>query len=214
MDRLSIAPPPKYPLKIVSDLHYRNYGARLKQPEDVLPIFRGFATVVLNGDTVEQSLWGTDAAGRHLHDIQAVAKSVGTELIFVRGNHDDELGVHEYRIPHQDRVIRITHGDFGLLQLENRPYSAFKRPFEYAWHHLKLIKTYPVYWRQIEMGLKLAQPGEILVLGHTHQPSVTKQDGKVVVNLGAHMKPFRSAWIEIQNPESQVVFHGKETVVL
>lgn len=199
----------EYPVKIVSDLHYRIIGGKLKSKNAVRPIFEGFRTIILNGDSVEQHLYGLIRAECHKAELIQVARDVGATLVFLRGNHDPSIGPSEYEIKNRDRTIRIMHGDFGLIQLNVADYGAHRRPLSFLWYTLRTFRSYPVYWRQIEMAKNRMQDNEVYVLGHTHQPSLSVIGSKSVVNLGAHMRGFADAWIEIPIEHGPVRLAGK-----
>jgi predicted phosphodiesterase len=55
---------------------------------------------------------------------------------------------------------------------------------------------------------------EIFILGHTHQPSLTRYGTKVVVNLGAHMRGFSDAWIEIEKEDGDLILAGRTRTLL
>ena len=203
-----------YPVKIVSDLHYRIIGGRLKRPEDLRPIFSGFKTIILNGDSVEQHLYGTSRADRHKEEMVDIARDLGSKLIFLRGNHDPEIGSAELNFVVGKRTVRVAHGDFGLIQLNLSPHHALRRPFLYLWYTFKTFKSYPVYWRQVRMALDSMQENEVFILGHTHQPSLTRSGSKIVVNLGAHMRGFANAWVEIVSEHGDIVLCGKSRSIL
>jgi predicted phosphodiesterase len=206
--------PLSYPLKIVSDLHYRIIGGRLKRPGDLRPIFSGFKTIILNGDSVEQLLYGTIRADQHKDEMLAVARELGAKLIFLRGNHDPEMGAAEFSFELRKKRVRIAHGDFGLIQFSTSPRSALHRAIPYLWYTFRTLKSYPVYWRQVPMAMRTMRENEIFILGHTHQPSLTRSGSKVVVNLGAHMRGFSNAWVEVGTEHGEIVLCGKSRNVI
>ena len=194
-----------YPLKIVSDLHYKSPGSRLTQPEHLHPIFEGFRTVILNGDTLEYLYYGKTTGDKHKAEITKVAEITGTRLIWINGNHDPELGEKEYAFVHRHRRIRVTHGDFDGLRMKPSRFVIYRRPLEIALYYLQFFRWFHIYFLQSNMGLKTMADGEILILGHTHRYKLIRHDRKTLVNLGAHIFLVNTAWVEVQSAKSEVV---------
>jgi len=213
MNQPTSAVPLNYPVKIVSDLHYRIMGGRLRRPEDLVPIFSGFKTIILNGDSVEQHLYGTSRANRHKEEMESAARNVGSKLIFLRGNHDPEIGSAKLRFAVGKRTVRVAHGDFGLIQLSLSPHHTLG-DLSCICGIPSNFQILPGYWRQVRMALDSMQENEIFILGHTHQPSLTRSGSKVVVNLGAHMRGFANAWVEIEREHGEIVLCAKSRSIL
>jgi predicted phosphodiesterase len=195
-----------YPIKVISDLHYRYFGARFRHPDELRDILAGCRTLILNGDSVEEHVWGQEAANRHRSEIEMAAARAGVHCVFLRGNHDPSIGADFLLLSHKGREYWIHHGDFGVLPLRSSRHSMFRRPLEYSIHYLKTLRTYYVYWRQVEMAFALRRPESVLILGHTHQPSLTCRGGQTVINLGAHLKGFRAAHVLFESEIAEPVF--------
>lgn len=68
---------PEYPVRIVSDLHYKIPGARLKTKDDLRPLFAGARTVILGGDSVD--------GGRVVVNLGAHMKGFRSAVIEIEG---------------------------------------------------------------------------------------------------------------------------------
>jgi UDP-2,3-diacylglucosamine pyrophosphatase LpxH len=100
-----------YPITIVSDLHVGHPAGRIKDPQQLAPLFKDAATVVFNGDTVEM-LWlcNRDKAQAQLEAIAGVCLAQGARPVFLNGNHDPVAS----SASHLDLAggsILVTHGD-------------------------------------------------------------------------------------------------------
>lgn len=163
---------------------------------------------------MEQHFYGTHKAGHHKEELERVARDVGAKLVLLRGNHDPDIGPPEFRFQNRGRTVRITHGDFGFPQLATSPYGAHRRPISYLWYTFRTFGSYSIDWRQVSMVKDMMNENEIFILGHTHQPSLTRYGTKVVVNLGAHMRGFSDAWVEIEKEDGDIVVSGRTRTLL
>jgi len=97
--------------RIVSDLHLGHPGCRIRSVGHLRPLFEGAATVVFNGDTVEQRHRLLAPAGaRLLAELRSLLDEVGARPVFLRGNHDPEISTLDHLDLAGNRVF-VTHGD-------------------------------------------------------------------------------------------------------
>ena len=101
----------KSPIRVFSDLHLGHPGCRVKAVEGLRPLFEGAGTVIFNGDTTEQRHSQlVENGARQLAELKALLEVVGTESIFLRGNHDPEISGQDHLELLEGRVL-VTHGD-------------------------------------------------------------------------------------------------------
>ncbi len=110
-----------YPVTIVSDLHVGHPATKIKSAEELAPLFRGAATVIFNGDTVEM-LWliNREKALVQLEQLAEVCLAQGARPIFLNGNHDPVVSSASH-VDLCGGAVLVTHGD--LLFHEIAPWS-------------------------------------------------------------------------------------------
>jgi UDP-2,3-diacylglucosamine pyrophosphatase LpxH len=115
----------EYPVTILSDLHVGHPGSYITDPEALAPLFRGAATVVFNGDTVEM-LWvcNRDHAQEQMEKIARACLDQGARPVFLNGNHDPVISSGSF-IDLCDGAVLATHGD--ILFHEIAPWSPDSR---------------------------------------------------------------------------------------
>jgi len=99
------------PITILSDLHLGHPATRVRDPEQLAPLFQDAATAVFNGDTAEQ-LWlhNRSRAQEQLENLARVCIDLGAQPLFLNGNHDPTVS----KASHLDLcggAVLVTHGD-------------------------------------------------------------------------------------------------------
>lgn len=126
--------------RIISDLHIGHPASLIKDPEQLIPLFRDIPRVIFNGDTVEMRLkWQRESGQRHLERLAAVCQAAGADPCFINGNHDPAAsGISHLDLA--DGQILITHGD--MLFHDIAPWSR-EAPFLRAAHEKALSDLHP-----------------------------------------------------------------------
>lgn len=111
----------EYPVTVVSDLHVGHPASYLTDPEALAPLFRGAATVVFNGDSVEM-LWvgNRDHAQEQVERVSQAVLGQGVRPVFLNGNHDPIISSASF-LDLCDGAVLATHGD--ILFHEVAPWS-------------------------------------------------------------------------------------------
>ena len=112
------------PIRIISDLHLGFPSSKLAHPGQLLPLLRGPASVIFNGDSVE--LHFDRRRGQGLRDadaLRAACEKSGARPFFINGNHDSDIS----DLSHADLAggaILVTHGD--MLYHDISPWDGAK----------------------------------------------------------------------------------------
>src|SRR5579862_3718558 len=126
------------PIRVISDVHYGYPASLLESPEQLVPLFKGFKTVIFNGDTVEMRfVKDRPKAQQDMEEIGKVCLSAGIRPIFVSGNHDPVIS----SVSHVDLVdgaLLVTHGD--MLFHDISPWS--KEAEAMGQLHTKLLSEF------------------------------------------------------------------------
>lgn len=109
------------PVVVLSDLHVGHPASHIHDPAELAPLFRGAATVIFNGDTVEM-LWvhNREKAQRQLEQLAEICMQEGARPIFLNGNHDPVVSSANHLDLFGGTVL-VTHGD--ILFHEIAPWS-------------------------------------------------------------------------------------------
>ena len=123
------------PTIIISDLHLGHRASQIRDPEELVPIFKEARSVIFNGDTVEMRTPVDRPVGRHMAAVIArLCHSIGCRATFINGNHDPAVS----KIDHLDLMdgrILVTHGD--ILFLGVAPWS--RQALAYRKIHLRAL---------------------------------------------------------------------------
>jgi len=127
---------PTAPTLILSDLHLGHRASRIRDPEQLAPLFREAKTIVLNGDTAELRHQIDRPLGRQLAaHLARVCHASGAKAIFVNGNHDPVIS-HLDHLDLAEGQILVTHGD--MLFLGVAPWS--RQAYAYRKIHLRALE--------------------------------------------------------------------------
>ncbi|MEZ5275938.1 MAG: metallophosphoesterase family protein [Opitutaceae bacterium] len=119
--------PPRYPIRVLSDLHLGNRASLVGSAGSVAPLFQGMGTVILNGDTFDLRHAQRRAPGPPAScPFEDLAGKSGSTVIKIAGNHDPDCSPI-YHLELAAGQILITHGD--VLYPEIAPWSRFAAQF-------------------------------------------------------------------------------------
>ena len=123
------------PTIIISDLHLGHRASQIRDPEELIPIFKEARSIIFNGDTVEMRTAVDRPVGRHMAAVIArLCHGIGCRTTFINGNHDPSIS----KIDHLDLMdgrILVTHGD--ILFLGVAPWSG--QALAYRRIHLRAL---------------------------------------------------------------------------
>lgn len=94
-------------VRILSDLHFRDRGSRLQDPDALLPLMQGVEHLVINGDALEAR--HPNSVGLLLELRQFFAR-LNAQITWVAGNHDPEISAHQ-EVQLAGGALWATHGD-------------------------------------------------------------------------------------------------------
>jgi predicted phosphodiesterase len=127
---------PTAPTLVLSDLHLGHRASRVRDPEQLAPLFQEAKTTVFNGDTAELRHQIDRPLGRQLAaHLARVCHASGTKVIFINGNHDPVIS-HLDHLDLAEGQILVTHGD--MLFLGVAPWS--RQAYAYRKVHLRALE--------------------------------------------------------------------------
>ncbi|CAN5171463.1 hypothetical protein BH23VER1_BH23VER1_14540 [soil metagenome] len=105
------APPIRFPIRILSDLHLGHSGCLVRQVEELRPLVEGAGTIVLNGDTLEERARNFRArSDAMVAALRELCRVEGADVVVLTGNHDPSVSDVHYLDLLGGRVF-VTHGD-------------------------------------------------------------------------------------------------------
>jgi predicted phosphodiesterase len=108
---------PTEPTLILSDLHLGHRASRIKDPEQLAPVFGDSSSIIFNGDTAEMRHETDRPVGRKFAaELARICHQQGKKAFFVNGNHDPTVSNINHLDLHQGAVL-VTHGDILFLGL-------------------------------------------------------------------------------------------------
>ena len=126
---------PTEPTLILSDLHLGHRASRIKDPEQLAPLFQGSSSIIFNGDTAEMRHTTDRPIGRKLAaELARICHQEGRKAFFVNGNHDPTVSNINHLDLHQGAVL-VTHGD--ILFLGVAPWSRVAK--HYLMKHREIL---------------------------------------------------------------------------
>ena len=153
------------PIRILSDLHLGHPGCRILDPVELRPVIEGAATVIFNGDTLEERARKYLEKGRQLFTaLTTLCEEAGVRPVFLTGNHDPITPQHHRLDLYNGRVF-VTHGDAVYPDLS--PWSKFHPEIvatmhrvraEYSEDELQELDTLLVIAKRISRELRVRQP--------------------------------------------------------
>lgn len=106
----------KLPLRIFSDLHLGHGASRIRDVQNLRPLFRGAGTVVFNGDTWEELSTEWRARSEEmLGQLHGILQEEGCDVLFLPGNHDPSWEGEGFLELAGGRIV-ISHGDSLLRE--------------------------------------------------------------------------------------------------
>ena len=109
------------PIRILSDSHFGHPASLAGSPADLVPLLKGFPTVVFNGDTVEYRFRkDRELALQNIEAVKQVCEEQNTTPVFINGNHDPAVSQCNH-LDLADGAVLVTHGD--MLFLDISPWS-------------------------------------------------------------------------------------------
>lgn len=101
----------KEPVRILSDLHLAHGVSRISEVRALKTLLDGAGTVIFNGDTWQEiSPPWRNRSREMLEELRALCHRVGTDAVFLPGNHDPGFD-HPGWIELAGGRIIVTHGD-------------------------------------------------------------------------------------------------------
>lgn len=182
-----------YPLRILSDLHFRDSHSPLRHRDQLRALFMGAGTVILNGDTVEEIGQSPVESRRDLDEVLSAGREAGAVLILLSGNHDPSFS-RIRKLTLTAHGLAIHHGD-GLREggLSSRP-----RGRRLSWAAMRILwKLWGGFHRRHLRGLR----GNVVV-GHSHRPGIWRTSDGTLFNLGAHGPLTWARALEIDSPNA------------
>lgn len=126
---------PTEPTLILSDLHLGHRASRIKDPEQLAPVFQGSSSIIFNGDTAEMRHTTDRPIGRKLAaELARICHQQGRKAFFVNGNHDPTVSNINHLDLHRGAVL-VTHGD--ILFLDVAPWSRVAK--HYLMKHREIL---------------------------------------------------------------------------
>jgi len=191
---------------ITSDVHLGSKHSRVDHFLRFLDRLPSDATLVLNGDVVNQ--WRGELVGTHLGAQQRLQdESLKRRVVWVRGNHDDRylmegLGNIEFKNSYSiDKRLYVSHGfDFDTVMPYHRTFIFFFRFFHrlriclgaesvhVAYYAKKFNILYGILRKHVAMNaVEYARENgyEAVTCGHTHYTEDILMNGIRYVNTGA-----------------------------
>jgi predicted phosphodiesterase len=95
---------------ILSDIHFCKRGSTVKSVEQLRPLWQGFDSLILNGDTSElHSASHAEASKQAAADVKVATKRDGVKITFICGNHDPTISDIEHIWFHNTKTL-VFHG--------------------------------------------------------------------------------------------------------
>lgn len=107
-------------LRILSDLHLFDADSRVRQAEQLTPLFHGVDHLVLNGDTCDTE---RDLPVDELERLLAFFRASVPRVTILTGNHDPAIS-DQHELLLADGQVWVTHGD--VLFPEATPWSTLR----------------------------------------------------------------------------------------
>jgi predicted phosphodiesterase len=98
-------------IRVLSDVHYADKSSRVRNLEQLRPLFAGATSLVFNGDTLDTR--PSDHPGeteKARREIQEFLQSAGIPFTLLTGNHDPDLSAVD-SLEFADGQVLVTHGD-------------------------------------------------------------------------------------------------------
>ncbi len=107
-------------LRILSDLHIFDADSRIREPEQLVPLFTGVDHLILNGDTCDTE---RDLAAAEFAGLLEFFRNRVPRVTFLTGNHDPAISeLHELMLANGE--VWVTHGD--VFFPEATPWSTLR----------------------------------------------------------------------------------------
>ncbi|HEX9785355.1 MAG TPA: metallophosphoesterase [Opitutaceae bacterium] len=99
------------PIRILSDLHLGHHASLARKIWQVEPLYKGAATVIFNGDTVEmRSERNRERAVKILREVEQFCGNQTAATHFINGNHDPIISTVNHLEVGAGSLL-VTHGD-------------------------------------------------------------------------------------------------------
>ncbi len=99
-----------FPIRILSDLHMAHRASLIRGPEQAAPLLDGAAGVIFNGDTAELRYPQVrEQAAAMVSGLRELCERLGTEPVFLNGNHDPDISGQDFASPANGGVL-VFHG--------------------------------------------------------------------------------------------------------
>ena len=223
-----------YPTLVLSDIHLGSEHSRTEEVTNFLKHVN-CDRLILNGDIIDG--WQLQKSGRRWKQQQTdffkvlmkMMEKQGTEIIYIRGNHDDFLNTHgkRYLVTHGDIFDTVTTnmrwlamlGDMGytfllwLNRIYNQRREKVGKPYFSLSQHVKhKVKSAVPYIFDFEKELvKLAEAKKLdgIICGHIHQAANVRYGNIHYLNSGDWVESL-TALVENEQGEWNIVSYSKE----
>ena len=95
---------------ILSDIHFGNRSSNVRSVDQLRPLWQGFDSLILNGDTSEiHSSASRERSRDYIEKIRSDSSADNVQLTFVCGNHDPTISETEHLWFHDEKTL-VFHG--------------------------------------------------------------------------------------------------------
>ncbi|MCH2060169.1 MAG: metallophosphoesterase [Verrucomicrobiales bacterium] len=142
------------PVRILSDLHLAHPGSTVSAIHELRPLLEGAGTILFNGDTFELRKKALlQRAKDYRAELEQLCAKIGTEPVFLTGNHDPEVSGTHYLDLCTGKVF-LTHGD--ILYEDVSPWSKLIAEMREVLGRIR--SEYPPDYRDdLELSLEVAK---------------------------------------------------------
>ena len=163
---------------MISDLHLGHPACRVDSIEQLRPLFEGVATVVFNGDTIEQrSPLLIEYANQLFEQLKQLLDELNVAAIFLRGNHDPNISTTEYlELPEFNTLI--IHGDCLYKSLSPWNPKIWKLEPQFEVLKQEIEADYTDFDSNLDTRLKYTQACRLIAAGDEAK-SVKKRFKKI-----------------------------------
>jgi predicted phosphodiesterase len=98
-------------IRVLSDVHYADRSSRVRNLEQLRPLFEGATELVFNGDTLDtRPSEHEEETKRALREVTDFLGSTGLPYTLLTGNHDPDLS-GDHSLEFGGGQVLVTHGD-------------------------------------------------------------------------------------------------------
>ena len=222
---------PHYRTIVLSDIHLGTTHSKVNQVSDFLSSV-DCDRLILNGDIIDG--WSLQKSGikkwkaehtRFFKILMKMMENCGTQIIYVRGNHDDFLDnliplqfinlslVKDYTLESNGRYYFVTHGD--VLEI-NSMYNKYRTKRGKTYFSLsqaikqkvKKAVSYISDFEHVLVDFARSRKCDGVICGHIHHPENRMINGIHYLNSGDWVETL-SALTENNDGEWNVIYYNE-----